>query len=358
MPFLSLGLHNDEPPTSPDQRGKDQGEKNDSAREAGNAMPPPAAQARGGQAEPDTSRRTQPSAPASANASRAPHFLIAEDGNGIENGNGNGNGNGHGHSADQQSYSNEFEADKFEDEPDAPQAAEKLRAWMSAAAQPETAQPANGNGLGSTPAAPPSAFTPPPFTPLVASRADADKSVRATLTTSDENVGQAASLPPSVELLRRKLAEEEKQRAAGVPPAPLTAPLDGLSSSERHSLPTFATFKFGYLPGRGLLFSTIGHEVLIFGLFLLVTDVLPMLQPAKLVATNNPQDHIIYLPELGGGSAGEKSQGAGESAPQQPAAAPARSSKGFAFPSKQAILSNPDNPTNTFQTIQRPLLVP
>src|SRR6266404_9182719 len=25
--------------------------------------------------------------------------------------------------------------------------------------------------------------------------------------------------------------------------------------------PTFATFKFGYLPGRGLLYSIIGHEV-------------------------------------------------------------------------------------------------
>src|SRR5258708_12935533 len=167
MPFLSLGIHNDEPPTSSDRRGKDQGEKNDSAREAGNAIPP-AAQARAGQVEPN--------APSSANAPRAPHFLIAED----ENGNGNGNGNGH--SADQQTYSNEFEADKFEDEANAPQAAEKLRAWMSAAAQPETAQPANGKRRAPTPAAPPPSFPPPPFTPPVASRADPDKSVRATLT--------------------------------------------------------------------------------------------------------------------------------------------------------------------------------
>jgi hypothetical protein len=158
-------------------------------------------------------------------------------------------------------------------------------------------------------------------------------------------------------MLRRKLAEEEKLRAAAVQPAPLTASVDALSSSERQWVPTFSTFKFGYFPGRGLLFSTIGHEVIIFGLFLLVTYVLPMLQPAKLVATDNPQDHIIYLPELGGGSEGEKSPGAGQSAPQQPAAAPARASKGFAYPSKQAILSNPPNPTNLIQTIQRPLLV-
>src|SRR6266446_5704999 len=71
----------------------------------------------------------------------------------------------------------------------------------------------------------------------------------------------------------------------------------------------------------------------------------------------NSQDHRIYLPEVGGGSTGEKSPGAGQSAPQQPSAAPARASKGFAYPGPQAILSDPPNPTNAFQTIQRPLLV-
>jgi hypothetical protein len=173
---------------------------------------------------------------------------------------------------------------------------------------------------------------------------------------SDSNLN-APSLPPSVEQLRRKLAEEERQRGARAQPVPLAASVDGLSSSERQWVPTFSTFKFGYFPGRGLLFSTVGHEIIIFGLFLLVTYVLPSLRPAKLIETNNVQDHTIYLPELGGGSEGEKSPGVGESAPQQPAAAPARASRGFAFPGKQAILSNPPNPTNTFQTIQRPLLV-
>jgi hypothetical protein len=167
----------------------------------------------------------------------------------------------------------------------------------------------------------------------------------------------APAPPPSVEILRRKLAEEEKQRALRRAPAPLAASVNGLSSSERQWVPTFSTFKFGYFPGRGLLFSTVGHEIIIFGLFLLITYVLPTMRPARLIESNNVQDHTIYLPELGGGSAGEKSPGAGESAPQQTAAAPARASKGFAFPGKQAILSNPPNPTNTFQTIQRPLLV-
>jgi hypothetical protein len=71
----------------------------------------------------------------------------------------------------------------------------------------------------------------------------------------------------------------------------------------------------------------------------------------------NSQDHIVYLPELGGGSEGQKSPGGGQSAPQQPSPAPARASKGFAYPGPQSILSDPPNPTNAFQTIQRPLLV-
>ncbi|MEI4861345.1 hypothetical protein Q8G41_27540, partial [Klebsiella pneumoniae] len=53
----------------------------------------------------------------------------------------------------------------------------------------------------------------------------------------------------------------------------------------------------------------------------------------------------------------QKSPGGGQSAPQQAAAAPAHLSKGFAYPGPQAILSDPPNPTNVFQTIQRPLLV-
>src|SRR5205823_8907287 len=178
-----------------------------------------------------------------------------------------------------------------------------------------------------------------------------DKSVRPTQAMSDKSVRATPALPASVEQLRRRLAEEEKQRAARVRPAPLAAAVDSLSSSERQWVPTFSTFKFGYLPGRGLLYSSIVHEVVIFGLFLLVTYVIPTLRPASLLETKNVQDHIIYLPEVGGGSQGEKSPGAGESAPQEPSAAPARASKGFAFPGKQAILSNPPNPTNTFQTI-------
>src|SRR6266567_3955778 len=152
----------------------------------------------------------------------------------------------------------------------------------------------------------------------------------------------ASNLPPAIEELRRKISGNDD--------APLVA-------ANPDAIPTFTTFKFGYLPARGLLYSVIAHELILFGLFLVFTYGLPALHPAKLVQVAKTQDHTIYLPEVGGGTQGEKSPGAGQSAPQQPSAAPARASKGFAYPGPQAILSDPPNPTNAFQTIQRPLLV-
>src|SRR6266568_4612704 len=149
-------------------------------------------------------------------------------------------------------------------------------------------------------------------------------------------------LPAAIEELREAIAARE------LGPLPQPANPDGI--------PTFTTFKFGYLPGRGLLYSAIGHELALFGLFLLFTYGLPTLRPAKLVASHT-QDHLIYMPELGGGNEGQKSPGGGQSAPLQPSAAPARASKGFAYPGPQAILSDPPNPTNVFQTVLRPLQV-
>src|SRR5260370_31742504 len=162
---------------------------------------------------------------------------------------------------------------------------------------------------------------------------------------SHKNVRTAepvCNLPPAIEELRRKISGNNE--------APLVA-------ANPDAIPTFTTFKFGYLPARGLLYSVIAHELILFGLFLVFTYGLPALHPAKLVQLAKTQDHTIYLPEVGGGTQGEKSPGAGQSAPQQPSAAPARASKGFAYPGPQAILSDPPNPTNAFQTIQRPLLV-
>src|SRR5205085_2852012 len=77
----------------------------------------------------------------------------------------------------------------------------------------------------------------------------------------------------------------------------------------------------------------------------------------RLLVHSNSQDHVLYLPELGGGTEGVKTAGGGPTAAPQLSAAPAHASKGFAYPGQQAILSDPPNPTNAFQTVQRPLLV-
>ena len=167
------------------------------------------------------------------------------------------------------------------------------------------------------------------------------------------NEDSASKLPPQIEELRHKIYEKNPV----VPPAEtLTSSVHSLSIGQRGGVPSFATFKFGYLPTRGLLYSSIGHELALFVLFMLFTYGLPMLRPQKLILRPNTQE-LVYLPEIGGGSEGEKSPGGGKSAPQEASAAPAHASKGFAYPGAQAILSDPPHPTNPFQTIQRPLLV-
>ena len=153
---------------------------------------------------------------------------------------------------------------------------------------------------------------------------------------------ELSTLPPAVEALRLKLAGAANKSAIRRPPN------DGT--------PTFATFQFGYVPGKGLLYSTIAHELALFFLFMMVRYGLPALRAQQLI-TQNSQDHVIFLPEMGGGREGENSPGGGPSATQEQSAAPAHASRGFAYPAKQAILSDPPSPTNVFQTLQRPLVV-
>ena len=182
--------------------------------------------------------------------------------------------------------------------------------------------------------------------------------ISAFTTRSDSSATTATPelLSPSVEDIRKKPAQGNHS----ADPLKETDAEAGAATSARRdsSAPAFATFKFGYLPGRGLLYSIIGHEVAMFGLFLLVTYGLPSFRAQKLiVGSQSAESHLIYLPEVGGGTEGQKSPGGGRSKPQQASAAPARASKGFAYPGAQAILSDPPNPTNAFQTLLRPLMV-
>ena len=197
---------------------------------------------------------------------------------------------------------------------------------------PSANSPQNGSG---------SAFASPEETARKTGNAFAEN--KSAKTSSDFADAEVSTLPPAVEALRRKLADKAHTPSFRRPVS------DGT--------PTFATFKFGYLPTRGLLYSTIGHELALFIIFMLVHYGFPALQSQKLISQLNSQDHVIYLPEMGGGKAGDQSAGGGPSTQPEQSAAPAHASKGFAYPAKQAILSNPPNPDNVFQTLQRPLVV-
>src|SRR5215469_16825354 len=120
-------------------------------------------------------------------------------------------------------------------------------------------------------------------------------------------------LPPEIESLRENLSKKSLVKPVI---KPLASSVNPLSSSERYGVPTFATFKFGYVPARGLLYSSIAHEVGLIVLFLMFTYGLPVLRPQKLLVPQNSQDHIVYLPELGGGSEGKKSPSTSQAAPQ------------------------------------------
>src|ERR1041385_6517413 len=183
-----------------------------------------------------------------------------------------------------------------------------------------------------------------------------DGANEASSSSSDENVRPTQELPPAIEELRSKLSVHELPKATVWGANKKENPTHYMTVADRQGVPTFGTFKSGYLPGRGLLYSVITHEVLMFAFFLLFTYGLPRPRAQKL-AKSNIQDHLIYLPEVGGGNEGQKSPGGGVSKPQEASAAPAHASKGFAYPGPQPILSDPPNPTNAFQTVLRPLIV-
>jgi hypothetical protein len=180
------------------------------------------------------------------------------------------------------------------------------------------------------------------FAPLQGQRENIP-STEALTAAGNSRHNHVSALPPTVRELRKKISGN------GNKPASRAVVNDGT--------PTFTTFEFGYLPGRALLYSVIAHEVAMFGLFLFVHYGLVTFRSQKLIIQMNPHDHLVYLPEIGGGKEGKNRPGGGPSAPKEASAAPAHASKGFAYPGRQAILSDPPNPTNAFQTLQRPLLV-
>src|SRR5262245_40487989 len=60
-----------------------------------------------------------------------------------------------------------------------------------------------------------------------------------------------------------------------------------------------------YRPGRGLLYSFLVHEVVLFGLLFLFGPAIVKSQPARVSWIDLKKPLILYLPTVGGGEAGE-----------------------------------------------------
>jgi hypothetical protein len=110
-------------------------------------------------------------------------------------------------------------------------------------------------------------------------------------------------------------------------------------------------------PAQALVFSLVAHVSLmgwvLFGPSLLGDSTPPQRQETTKELASS--DQVIYLPRLGGGSEGSGYAGGGSLIRRKGSPVPpAHGTQGVSYPGPQAILSDPAQPTNKFQTIMRP----
>ena len=139
------------------------------------------------------------------------------------------------------------------------------------------------------------------------------------------------------------------------PPPPVETPVS-LPPSGRYLRLTYSTSR-RWIPGRGLLFSLLLHEIAIVALAFY-----PPSSPSRARVWREKQwdavmmsKEVLYLPQIGGGHAGgssKKSVGEEGQGPNSPA--PAVNARGVIYPGRQEIVSNPPNPTNRIQTVLHP----
>lgn len=122
---------------------------------------------------------------------------------------------------------------------------------------------------------------------------------------------------------------------------------------------TFPEVSVNYVPGRGLLFSAIAHELILAAILLLSFSLTRTHLPHSRLFNDtikvSDAKGVVYLPVLGGGGEGNGHAGGSPGAASKSSSpAPSRSSKGRTYPGPQPILSDPENPTNQQQTIIQP----
>lgn len=112
----------------------------------------------------------------------------------------------------------------------------------------------------------------------------------------------------------------------------------------------------GLLPGRGLVYSFLTHELVV--VILIFWPAYPARPPrSQPVARSSDSYQVTYLPNHGGGSEGDGYQGGGSVIYRRGAAVDlTRATKGVSYPGPQPILSDAPKPTNRIQTILRPAL--
>lgn len=119
----------------------------------------------------------------------------------------------------------------------------------------------------------------------------------------------------------------------------------------------------GALPGRGILYSSVLHEIILVLIFV-VPAVLPETVPVRKREYERQwlDTKLTYsLPALGGGRegggrAGGKSGGGSGQRAGRPSAPRegARGTRGLVYPAPQPVVSNPSRPTNRIQTVLQP----
>ena len=116
----------------------------------------------------------------------------------------------------------------------------------------------------------------------------------------------------------------------------------------------------GLFPGRGLLCSFVLHGIAAFLLVLApayLGAIFPASHPLEPEADTNDTTSVTYLPRLGGGSEGNGKPGGGPVVRRKGSdTEPAGGNRGVSYPGPQAIVSNPQKPTNRIQTILQPAL--
>jgi Gram-negative bacterial TonB protein C-terminal len=113
-------------------------------------------------------------------------------------------------------------------------------------------------------------------------------------------------------------------------------------------------------PGWGLFYSALLHAALVSGI-VSWTTLFPRrieLAPKHWELTMLSRD-VLYLPQLGGGSPGGGAGGEDHQTTRdvRQGSLAAESKPGVSYPGRQAIVSNPPNPTNHVQTVLQPELL-